>query len=52
MMAIGGCFFLCGLPGWAIVRWITTYIGETEGKNIIEVVRELRKARDDFKDGK
>lgn len=43
VMAIGGVYFICGLPGWAVVRWITTYISESEGKNIVEVIREFRK---------
>lgn len=47
MIALGGFFFVCGLPGWALVRWVTTFIAERDGKNILEVMRELR----NFKDG-
>ena len=48
MMAIGGIFFACGLPGWALVRWTTTFILKREGKDILEVANELR----DFKNQK
>ncbi|MGU2674673.1 hypothetical protein ACVH73_08850, partial [Acinetobacter baumannii] len=30
MIALGGFFFTCGLPGWAIVRWIFNYIEKKE----------------------
>lgn len=42
VVALGGLFFACGLPGWAVVRWTTTFIAQREGKTIIEVVRELK----------
>lgn len=34
--------FVCGLPGWAIIRWIFNFIAKREGRGIDEVVRELR----------
>jgi hypothetical protein len=46
MIALGGFFFMCGLPGWALVRWTTTFIAQREEKNILDVFRELRKAKD------
>ncbi len=48
MIALGGCFFICGLPGWAIVRWTTTFIAQREGQNILDIAREIR----DMKNGK
>ena len=26
MIALGGFFFICGIPGWALVRWILTLL--------------------------
>lgn len=43
VLALGGFFFACGLPGWAIVRWVSNFIDQRDGKNIIEVVKELKK---------
>lgn len=48
MIALGGFFFVCGLPGWAIVRWTFNFINRQEGKTIIEVVKELQNAKDDI----
>ena len=47
MIALGGFFFVCGLPGWALVRWIFNFINQQEGKTIIEVIKEFKKARKD-----
>ncbi|AXY56797.1 hypothetical protein CDG60_09605 [Acinetobacter chinensis] len=49
VIALGGFFFVCGLPGWAIVRWTFNFIDGQEGRTIIDVVKELKKAKDDFK---
>ena len=49
MIALGGFFFVCGLPGWAVVRWTFNFINKQEGKTIIEVVKELKEAREDLK---
>ncbi|MEI1687093.1 hypothetical protein V8P55_02265 [Acinetobacter baumannii] len=48
MIALGGFFFVCGLPGWALVRWIFNFINKQEGKTIIEVLKEVKKAKDDI----
>ncbi|WP_041172389.1 hypothetical protein [Acinetobacter baumannii] len=48
MIAIGGFFFVCGLPGWALVRWIFNFINKQEGKTIIEVLKEVKKAKNDI----
>ncbi len=43
----GGFFFVCGLPGWAIVRWTFNFINWQEGKTFVEVVKELKKVKDE-----
>lgn len=46
MIALGGFFFICGIPGWALVRWIFNFIDKQEGKTIVEVIKEFKKAKD------
>lgn len=48
MITLSGFFFICGLPGWAIVRWIFNFINKQEGKTIVEVIKDLKKAKDDL----
>ncbi len=48
MIALGGFFFVCGLPGWAIVRWTFNFINKQEGKTIIDVVKELKNSKNDI----
>ncbi|MDW7493521.1 hypothetical protein RZN21_30415 [Klebsiella pneumoniae] len=48
MIALGGFFFVCCLPGWALVRWIFNFIDKQEGKTIVEVIKEFKKARKDI----
>ncbi|MDG5642046.1 hypothetical protein N0Z91_11775 [Acinetobacter baumannii] len=48
MITLGGFFFVCGLPGWALVRWIFNFIDKQEGKTIVEVIKEFKKARKDI----
>ena len=48
MIAIGGFFFICGLPGWAIVRWTFNFIDKQEVKTIVEVIKEFKKAKNDI----
>ncbi|EXH11974.1 hypothetical protein K035_3139, partial [Acinetobacter baumannii 42057_4] len=36
------------LPGWALVRWIFNFINKQEGKTIIEVLKEVKKAKNDI----
>lgn len=42
LVAMLGLVFACGLPAWAIVRWTFTYINKNEGRDIAEIVAELR----------
>ena len=44
MCALGLLVFICGLPGWFIVRLAFTYMARNEDKSIIEVIRDVRKA--------
>lgn len=37
-----GLVFACGLPGWAVVRWLFNYIQKRQGADLAEVVREAR----------
>ena len=48
MIAFGGFFFICGISGWALVRWIINFIDKQEGKTIVEVIKEVKKARRDI----
>ena len=42
MVAIGGIMFACGLPGWAIVRMAFNAIAKREGRDLVDVIQELR----------
>lgn len=42
MMALGGFYFACGLPGWALVRWVFNFINKRDGSDILDVVREVK----------
>ena len=37
-----GLVFACGLPAWAIVRWVFTFIERRKDKDAAEVLDELR----------
>jgi hypothetical protein len=43
LVALGGLFFACGLPGWALIRWIFNYIIQNQGATIAEIVADARK---------
>ncbi|AVO91261.1 hypothetical protein ACTWX4_001567 [Acinetobacter baumannii] len=49
--AIGGLFFVCGLPGWALIRWVFNFIDKQEGKTIVEVIKEIKKSKNDITGG-
>lgn len=42
LVAMLGLVFACGLPGWAIVRWVFNYITKNQGKTITEVAADLK----------
>lgn len=43
LVALGGLIFGCGLPGWAIVRWVFNFIERNRDTGIDEVAREVKK---------
>ena len=42
LMAVGGIFFACGLPGWALVRLLFNTIERNKGKTITDVVKDVK----------
>ena len=43
LVATLGLVFACGLPAWAVVRWVFNYILRRGGSDITEIVDELRR---------
>ncbi|CAJ0717059.1 hypothetical protein LMG6871_02003 [Ralstonia edaphis] len=41
-MALGGVYFVCGLPGWAFVRWVFNFINKRRDADLAEVVDDVR----------
>lgn len=46
LCAMGGLIFACGLPGWAIVRWVFNFIDRNRDAGIDDVAQRLRDVRD------
>ncbi len=44
VMALGGIYFVCGLPGWAIVRWVFNFINKRRDADLAEVVDDVRES--------
>lgn len=42
--ALGLLVFVCGLPGWFIVRLAFNYMNRNESASLIDVIRDVRKA--------
>ena len=42
LMAMGGLIFTCGLPGWAIVRWVFNFIDKNREAGIDEIARDVK----------
>ena len=42
LCAMGGLIFACGLPGWAIVRWIFNFIDRHRDASIDEVAKDVK----------
>lgn len=42
LAAMGGLIFGCGLPGWAIVRWIFNFIDKNRDAGIDDVAKEMK----------
>ena len=45
LVAMLGLVFTCGLPGWAIVRWLFNYIEAKRNATLADVVRDVRGQR-------
>ncbi len=45
LVALGGLIFGCGLPGWAIVRWVFNFIARNRDAGIDAVAKEARGRR-------
>lgn len=42
MVALIGVVFACGLPGWAVVRWLFNYIAKKQTAGIDDVVDDVK----------
>ena len=42
LVAMLGLVFACGLPGWALVRWMFNFINKRRDSDLGEVVRDVR----------
>ena len=40
--SLGGLIFGCGLPGWAIVRWVFNFIEKNRDAGIDDVAKDVR----------
>ncbi|WP_422649031.1 hypothetical protein [Cupriavidus sp. H18C1] len=43
LVALFGLVFACGLPGWAIVRWVFNYINRRADAGIDDIYADMRK---------
>lgn len=43
LVALLGIVFACGLPGWAIVRWLFNWIEKRQGKDLGEVLADAKR---------
>lgn len=43
LVALIGVVFACGLPAWAIVRWVFNWIEKRQGKDIGEVFQDAKR---------
>lgn len=41
-VALLGLVFACGLPAWAVVRWVFTFIERRSNKDIGEVIADVK----------
>ena len=42
LVALGGLIFGCGLPGWAIVRWVFNFIQKNRDAGIDEIAKDVK----------
>lgn len=38
---LGGIYFVCGLPGWSIVRWAFNFLNKRKDKDLAEIAAEV-----------
>jgi hypothetical protein len=51
-LALCGVIFICGLPVWAIIRWVFNYINKHEDSDIFEIADDFKEHFDKFKGDK
>ena len=44
LMSAIGVVFACGLPGWAVVRWLFNFIEKNKANDIAEIVKQVKDA--------
>mgnify|MGYP000462581980 CR=1 FL=1 len=42
LCAMGGLMFACGLPGWALVRWIFNFIDKNRDASIDDIAKNAK----------
>ena len=42
LCAMGGLMFACGLPGWALVRWIFNFIDKNKNTSIDDIAKTAK----------
>ena len=42
LCAMGGLMFACGLPGWALVRWIFNFIDKNKNTSIDDIAKNAK----------
>nr|WP_314523074.1 hypothetical protein [uncultured Acinetobacter sp.] len=48
LCAVGGLFFVSGLPFWAIVRWWFNYVKDRENATILDVAKDAKDFKNNF----
>jgi hypothetical protein len=44
LLSLGGLFFSWGIPGWFLIRAAFAYMANREGKDLLEVVKEVKES--------
>ena len=47
MVFLGGIIFVCGLPGWFIVRLWFNYVSKHDDADITDVIRDVKNLKDE-----
>lgn len=42
MLSVFGLVFVCGLPGWIIVRWWFAFADDNKDENLLDVINKVR----------